>query len=515
MKKPENRHIILYMLFLMLISLTGFAQNTVQWKMDEQALFISGKPDSDLPFALVLNDSLPDFNRLELSGTIRNQPFRETGTPGKYKGLNFSTYGYKKVKQLRFYGKFDYQRSSEENILWHDRLSSHPVNPFQLVDSIGGSWKKDQYHLQVNGLAPLNQHWAAGLGLNYRVESGGKDQNPRAGNNAFEAIITPSLIYRTSNWNLGIEGWYQSSREDIDFLTYQNNIGYDYFFINGLSLYGHPLNRINFSYRYNASGKGGTIFLRNKRSSGRQWNGELGYKLWEESAIETPYASSLDQETGRIESNPVTDAQYSLERFEALVSLTLPGEKWSQHFRVGAQYDDGKNFMTKTAQTNLTTKYLNAQIDWKALLKKEMQVRWIFNAGVSLLSGKTNNILYGYQKVEKLTANGSVSHSFFTGQKGRIEAKLAASWQTDLGSSLDIAPASVFIPESSEITAPVVQHNFNYLSSENVNLFSQIYWYPEWKAAPNAYIRLTGGVNRFTAVKETNSVVEIGLGSYF
>ncbi|WP_146141957.1 DUF6850 family outer membrane beta-barrel protein [Prolixibacter denitrificans] len=515
MKKPENRHIILCMLLFTLLPLSGRTQNQVPSKMDEQALFLSGKPGKDLPFALVLNDSLPDFNRLELSGMIRNQPFRETGTPDKYKSLDFSTYGYKQVRQFRFFGKFDYRRSSEENIQWHDRLSQHPVNPFQLVDSIGGSWKKDQYHLQVHGLASINQHWTAGLGLNYRVESGGKDQNPRAGNTAFEITITPSLTYQTGSWNLGIEGWYQSSREDIDFLTYQNNVGYDYFFINGLSLYGHPLNRINFSYRYNANGKGGTIFFRKRVSSGSEWNGKLGYKLWEESAIETPYASSLNPETGRIASNPVTDAQYSLERFDGLVSLTLPGENWSQHFSVSARYYDGKNFMTETAQTNLTTQYLNAQIDWKALLKKEMQVRWIFNAGINFLSGKTENILYGYQQLKKLTTHGSATHSFFTGQKGKIEFELAASWNANLGSTLNIAPASVFIPESSEITAPVVRHNFNYLSAENVNLFSQIYWYPEWKAAPNAYIRLAGGANRFTSVGETNNFLEIGLGSYF
>ncbi|GET32990.1 hypothetical protein PbJCM13498_18530 [Prolixibacter bellariivorans] len=483
--------------------------------MDEQALFLFGKPGTELPFSLILGDSLPDFNRLELSGTIRRQPFRETGTPDKFKGLNFSTYGYKQVKQLRFFGKFDYGHSTEDNIMWHDRLSSHPVNPFQLVDSIGGSWKKDQYHLQVHGLAPLTQHWAAGLGLNYRVESGGKDQNPRAGNNAFEITVTPSLTYRTGNWNLGIEGWYRGSREDIDFLTYQNNVGYDYFFINGLSLYGHPLNRINFSYRYDATGKGGTIFFQNKVSWGKRWTGKLGYKIWEESAIETPYASSLNQETGRLESNPETDAQYSLERFDGLVSFTLPGEKWNQHFSVAAQYNDGRNFMTQSAQTNLTTQYLNAQIDWKALLKEEMQVRWIFNASVNLLSGKTNNILYGYQKLETLTAHGSVFHSFFTGQKGRIETELAASWETDLGSTLNIAPASVFIPQTSEITGPVVRHNFRYLSAGDVKVFSQITWYPEWKPAPNAYIRLAGGANRFTAMEETNSFVEIGLGSYF
>lgn len=503
------------MLSFMLLSLTGFAQNPVQTEMDEQALFFSGKPLTDLPFALVLNDSLPDFNRLELSGTIRHQPFRETGTPDKYKGLNFSTYGYKQIKQFRFYSKFDYKRSSEEKIQWHDRLSTHPLNPFQLVDSVGGNWKKDQYHLQVNGVDPLSQHWMVGLGANYHVASGGKDQNPRAGNNAFEITVTPSLTYQTGSWNLGIEGWYRGSREDIDFLTYQNNVGYDYFFFNGLSLYGHPLNRINFSYRYDATGKGGTIFFQNKVSSGRQWAGKLGYKIWEESAIETPYASSLNPETGRLESNPATDAQYSLERFDGLVSLTLPGKKWNQHFSVAAQYKDGRNFMTQTAQTNLTTRYLNAQIDWKALLKEEMQVRWIFNASVNLLSGKTNNILYGYQKLEKLTAHGSVFHSFYTGQKGRIETELTASWETDLGSTLNIAPASVFIPETSEITAPVVQNNFRCLAAENIHLSSQITWYPEWKPAPNAYIRLAGGANRFTAMEETNSFVEIGLGSYF
>jgi hypothetical protein len=515
MKKLLNINIILCMLSFMLLSLTGLAQNPVQTEMEEQALFFSGKPGTDLPFALLLNDSLPDFNRLELSGTMRSQPFRETGTPDKYKGLNFSTYGYKQVKQFRFFGKVDYQRSREENIQWHDRLSRHPLNPFQLVDSIGGNWKKDKYHLEVNGLTPISNHLMAGLGAAFQVESGGKDQNPRAGNNAFEITVTPSIIYRTANWHLGIEGWYQRSREDIDFLTYQNNVGYDYFFINGLSLYGHPLNHISYSYRYNANGKGVAIFFQNKTSSGEQWNGKLDYKLWEESAIETPYANSLNPETGRVESNPATDAQYSLERFDGWVSLTLPGEKWNQYFSVAAEYDDGRNFMAQTAQTDLTTQFLNAQIDWKALLKKEMQVRWIFNANVNLLSGKTNNILYGYQNLEKLTAHGSVSHSFFTGQKGRIETELTISWEADLGSTQNIAPASVFIPESSEITVPVVQHNFRYLSAGNVNLFSQITWYPGWKPAPNAYIRLAGGANRFTAMEETNSFAEIGLGSYF
>jgi hypothetical protein len=98
---------------------------------------------------------------------------------------------------------------------------------------------------------------------------------------------------------------------------------------------------------------------------------------------------------------------------------------------------------------------------------------------------------------------------------GRIEVEVAASWKADLKSSLTIHPASPFIPESSEITAPVIQHNFRYLSAENVHLFSQIYWYSEWKATPNAYIRFAGGVNRYTAVEKTNSFVEIGLGSYF
>ena len=101
------------------------------------------------------------------------------------------------IRKLSFYGGFRFRQKWEEDIRWADILDPYRGTPYVLADSLGGDWKKQLFNLSATlATNPLfSRRVSLGLAVEYEVETGARQNDPRPLNYAKNLRLSPGVIW--------------------------------------------------------------------------------------------------------------------------------------------------------------------------------------------------------------------------------------------------------------------------------------------------------------------------------
>lgn len=177
--------------------------------------------------------------RSDINYNTTSGDFYKVMTPASAHTITFNTEGYKKVKNLNFYGKFKYHYGREYNLNYNNTLFVSPDNPFILADTIKGKdYTSEIYNL--NGRVTYQTKNMRNIfSINFNYHSGNKycETDPRADINSTKAIFNAGYIRSFSeNWQIGGNFKFGCFSEEIEEEIIGNNTYY-FFRPKGLGQY--------------------------------------------------------------------------------------------------------------------------------------------------------------------------------------------------------------------------------------------------------------------------------------
>ncbi len=162
------------------------------------------------------------FNKADNFSTIGTYFYNESGKlqnyndPSNYNYLGFETKSYVKVKKVFYYGQMGYEYGIRQGQSWLGTI--YPNSNFNTInDSIKGKVLRETYKLAAKIGYNVSDHVAIGLGFNYLTSTSAKRMDGRNENTLSAHTISPSIVYTSSHLNLGLNGTYKRSSEDVGF----------------------------------------------------------------------------------------------------------------------------------------------------------------------------------------------------------------------------------------------------------------------------------------------------------
>ena len=132
-----------------------------------------------------------------VSGRAESGPFHRPQQASAVRAVELEAERIQAIRKLSFYGGFKFRQKSEENIRWADILDPYRGTPYVLADSLGGDWKKQLFNLSA-ALAtnPLfSRRVSLGLAVEYEVETGARQNDPRPLNYAKNLRLSPGITW--------------------------------------------------------------------------------------------------------------------------------------------------------------------------------------------------------------------------------------------------------------------------------------------------------------------------------
>lgn len=440
-------------------------------------------------------DSMPPISKVMFHYAHEDGDFNKANESDLTNRFGFTTYGLRSLKKIGLQGHFNYTRSYEHNVDWYTRFDPEEKNPFYVADSIGGNWLKERFNMGF-GIAPGKPF----LGITpsfrteYTVSLGGRDNDPRPQSTSRRVVLYPSLTWASpKKWYVGMSGFYGNAREDIDIIN-ESGVGSNTMYkVDGLSLYGQPMSKSTMEYRYN-SYTVGVALQAGRRTSSWSWANELKYSQSSEKSIQSPYASAEDPETNEVYSTAIHDAHFLLQELNWYTGLALLSPSWEHCFQIHASENHGKTYIYETTQVEQHSRQNTVEITWHSYKKKEHKS--IFLAGLNLKWNDqfSENYYYARQSIENFGITGMLTGFFTPGKKFRLEVGTVTGYTFDLNSTLHIEPESGFIPLSTDITNPLVLHDFEVMSTSYFKGQAYIVSYLPAGKSKHFFFRLSGGI---------------------
>ncbi|TJY65776.1 hypothetical protein FAZ19_11700 [Sphingobacterium alkalisoli] len=205
---------ILYTVALLAISSISNAQHIQQdlEKFKQQEVLLN----SDNA-AFLQQTKFSNIGNTSLKYDLTKGDFKHPLMAREQQYVGFSSERYQQLKDWKFYGKFNLDVGNEKEVAYTTQLNPLRINPYTVVDSLGGNWNKQRYALQAKIASPLvNDRIGFGLGLQYNVSTGARQRDPRPENTNNYLELTPSLTYVLDpKSTLGINGNYSYFVEDL------------------------------------------------------------------------------------------------------------------------------------------------------------------------------------------------------------------------------------------------------------------------------------------------------------
>ncbi len=439
-------------------------------------------------------DSLPEIRRFEFFYHHTDGDFNRAAEADLSNLIGFRTFGIKKTGKAILSGSFDYDRAYEKNADWYMRFDPSETNPFYIADSIGGDWLKDRFKTSFS-IASINSFhgFHAGLKTEYHVGLGGRDNDPRPQSLWMNLRIYPSVTWKSQNgWFTGITAIIGSKREDIDVMNKYGVGGNAIFKVNGLMQYGSPLVKSTLSYRFDALQLGGAI------QAGRQtcyskWFAELEYLNTFEDATQSPYASNMDDATKVFTSTAIRDAAFEEHYWRVYAGTKLRMRQKTIVLGFTGINKNSKSYLYENEQVEYQSRNIDLSVTGEMYFGQEGHTQKSIGMQLGSLHHSAENFFYATQLIAMW---GGEMHAHYT-------KDLAGGWSAGLifttggffdnGSKLNISPTTPFIPARTEITSPVVIHDFNILSKSYLTEQAQLEIYFPPLKQQRLYLKASSG----------------------
>ena len=461
-----------------------------------------------------------DYGNLMFNGNYTNADYKTTYDPSNKLKYGMNAYGFKSLDKLYLKGGFSYYRTDESNVEWTMMMDPLRDNPFIIADSIGGDWKKDYYKLDMLlATAPIFNFLRFGVGIDYNVSTGGRDNDPRPKSLIKDLSVRPSLIidFNKKN-NLGFSYLYEDFRQDINVMNKYGVGGSVLYKIMGLALKEKPITKSSIEYRIDRWNSG-LAMQYGHQAEKLNLVSELKYNLVSEKGVMSPYKSRDDKETGDLFADPDEDYKFSEKEYKFLTAINYKGNTKFHYFKIQAEYGDGKLYNLTTEQVEVKTNKLNIDANYELFFGIENVdevSKFIFN--VNYKNTETENLFYALQTIERIDFTSGYEKPFRL-FNNKFSFNILAKYSQNLNSELNIEPQSAFFEPETDMTDPFVMYNFNYATSDYLQGNIGLTYYNRLKSKTNLYIGCK--VSRLQVVEsscfenEGNTSVALNIGILF
>ncbi|MFN8807682.1 MAG: DUF6850 family outer membrane beta-barrel protein [Bacteroidota bacterium] len=222
------KNIMRNLLIMDCLLLTVFAGRAQQMGIDSLQVLQDGRAlnaftaTGNMVFA---GDLLPNIGYGAATASRQVGGFRQPMTAAEKIDLSLATTGFKKVKQLGYYGDLSYKKSDESNLPWSGVYNSADDNPAIWADSSRGNWKRDEIEVTFGISAPeLIKKLSVGMQIHYAIGSGARTSDPKPFYRYRNIVLMPGITYQLpKNQLIGITATIGFAKEENELGFFSDN----------------------------------------------------------------------------------------------------------------------------------------------------------------------------------------------------------------------------------------------------------------------------------------------------
>ncbi|QEH40851.1 DUF6850 family outer membrane beta-barrel protein [Chitinophaga sp. XS-30] len=167
---------------------------------------------------------------LSLTGRIEDGGLRQAQVPQQHKDITFSTTGLRTIQRFRVYGKFTYQRSSQDSLSWSLMGIPDHMRPFYYASRKAGSFDRQLYDISGRIAYTLKEdRLYIGSGVTYLYHTAHRQEDPRPSVKNFSLVLKPELAWQQGRHVTGIMAmWgYGYESNSIKYMNPRYQFNYD------------------------------------------------------------------------------------------------------------------------------------------------------------------------------------------------------------------------------------------------------------------------------------------------
>lgn len=414
-----------------------------------------------------------DFNNSSYIETYfgkNDGPFVKFNESDNSYNFGLRTASYTKFKKTTFFGKIDYNNFKGQNMTWSGLI--YPERYLMLVaDDRPAVKAKESYKLSGGFSSPLSQNLIFGLQVNYETAMLAKRKDLRHRTDLLDFETTAGLLYKTENFNFGLNYYYRKFHENVTFSKIADDeILYTGYLFKGLwfgmfDIWNQA--ELNLSREFVDVIQGGSVQIEYVKDRFRFHN-ELTYKF-------------QDGLTGPGKDRAYTQNEGTTIEYKGIAQFEQ--DEMRHYLKVKTNYSDAVNYdnvtnteriggITTIIQYGKNKAFAKRSFDMSAeyelaLGKFKCSPDWNFKAGYQFSSYSAVSSLvvpfYFSQEVNITTGYGKINKNFLM-QKGMIDLSLMGGYSMGNGDKLKMHTAAGASDQISEEIIP--DHKMDMLSRE-------------------------------------------------
>lgn len=177
----------------------------------------------------------------------------DAGMHSAYEGngtsaFNLKSESYSKSAGQSFFGEASFQSDQRNNVKWRDVEDYEILSPYLVADSIGGTYKGENYSLG-GGTTFCFKGFELGFRANYRGRVSYRQVDPRPLNTVSVISLNPGIVYTSGNWKYGWFGKYERYRQNVDIDVEKEDRKIYFYLLQGFGIYNRQFSVLDETFK--------------------------------------------------------------------------------------------------------------------------------------------------------------------------------------------------------------------------------------------------------------------------